>query len=245
MKQVIALILAAAAGGAVIWFVKSGPEDHPPAAPAGNSASSKSVIAPAVTPASAPAGNALPVVPGAADKAVAELKGQVVVSLGKVEDIGRQAAVMLLTEKELAALRAIDAAARTPEQRRRLLELERQRAATLGMLPEVAQFQNNPDEYARFFGSLLTEAAGLDAAQTKTVTEFLRRRGEAMIAAGLNAAKEPGDAAQEEVWEEKRDGFNEETVEGVAQLLPPGTAERIGFTDKFMELMEQDFDKAQ
>ena len=41
-----------------------------------------------------------------------------------------------------------------------------------------------------------------------------------------------------------RSEFNEATVDGVAKLLPPGEAERIGFTDKFIELMEQDFDKA-
>jgi len=65
-----------------------------------------------------------------------------------------------------------------------------------------------------------------------------------MIDAGLNAANEPAEPEQEEAWEEKRDAFNEVTVDGVAKILPPGEAERIGFTDKFLELMEQDFDKA-
>ena len=50
--------------------------------------------------------------------------------------------------------------------------------------------------------------------------------------------------AQEEAWEERRDGFIAQTAAGVAKLLPPGEAERIGFTYKFLELMEQDFDKA-
>ena len=78
-----------------------------------------------------PAGKTALRAASAADKAAVELKDHILVSLGKLEDIGRQAAAMLLAEKELTDLRASDPAARTPEQRRRLLDLERQRASTL------------------------------------------------------------------------------------------------------------------
>lgn len=242
MKQLITILIAVAAGGALVWYFN------------GRDASGPSPNAKTTTPGAgkpaAPGTMVSTPAPGApktlseADKIAAALKDQVVVTLGKVEDVGRQAGVMLLSQSELAALQAIDAATRTPEQSRRLRELERQRASALGTLPEVAQFQDNPDEYARFFGSLLTEAAKLDPAQSKAVTDYMRTRGTEMVAAGFNAAMKPADAAQEDVWEEKRDAFNEETVEGVTKILPPGEAARIGFTDKFMELMEQDFDKA-
>jgi len=242
MKQIIIILLAVAAGGALVWFFKNSDPGGPPTAtktapPANKTPGTASSVPAAPTPA---ASKTL----SEADKAVAALKDQVVVSLGKIEDVGRQAGTMLVAQSELAILQALDPAARTPEQNRRLLELERQRASALGALPEIEHFQDNPDEYARFFGSLLTEAGKLDAAQSKAVTDFMRTRGQEMVAAGLNAAKEPTDVAQEEVWEAKRDEFNEATVDGVAKLLPPGEAERIGFTDKFIELMEQDFDKA-
>jgi hypothetical protein len=242
MKQLVTILLAVAAGGALVWYFKG--RDTSEAAP------SATTTTPVTGKPAAPVATVSTAAPGPsktlseADKVAAALQDQVVVTLGKVEDVGRQAGVMLLNQPELAALQALDPATRTPEQSRRLLELERQRASALGALPEIEHFQDNPDEYARFFGSLLTEAGKLDAAQSKAVTEYMRARGTEMIAAGLNAGKEPDDVAQEEVWEEQRDAFNEETVDGVAKLLPPGEAERIGFTDKFIELMEQDFDKA-
>ena len=242
MKQLVTILLAVAVGGALVWYFKGRDASEP----SPNAKTTTPVAGKPATPASTvstPAPGA-PKTLSEADKVAAALKDQVVVTLGKVEDVGRQSGVMLLAQGELAALQAIDAAARTPEQSRRLLELERQRASALGALPEIEHFQDNPDEYARFFGSLLTEAGKLDPAQSKAVTDYMRTRGTEMIAAGLNAAKEPTDVAQEEVWEEKRDEFNEATVDGVAKLLPPGEAERIGFTDKFIELMEQDFDKA-
>ncbi len=242
MKQLVTILLAVAVGGALVWYFKKGDTVEPAPAPK-TAPSTASQPAASTTPATTPATGA-PKTLSDADKIAAALKDQVVVTLGKVEDVGRQAGSMLLAQPELAALQALDPATRTPEQNRRLRELERQRASALGTLPEVAQFQDNPDEYARFFGSLLTEAAKLDAAQSKAVTDYMRTRGTEMVAAGFNAAKKPADAAQEDVWEEKRDAFNEETVEGVEKILPPGEAERIGFTDKFMELMEQDFDKA-
>ena len=243
MKQLITIIIAVAAGGALVWFIKTRDTGD-------ETVTTKSPPAAAGPAAATPAPTATTAVPGAvkspseADKVAAALKDHVVVNLGKVEDIGQRTGSMLLAQKELDALLALDAGARTPEQTRRMRELDRQRANTLGMLPEIAQFQDNPDEYARFCGSLLTEAGKLNAAQSKVVTEYMRTRGQEMVTAGLNAAKEPTEAGPQEAWEEKRDAFNEDTVEGVEKLLPPGEAERIGFTDKFMELMEQDFDKA-
>ncbi len=246
MKQFLTAIIAAAAGGGLVWFLVGNR--------AGESAGSAAPSSPAQV--KAPAGpveseTGPPGVKGraprpvsGADKAADELKDQIVVTLGKVTDVGSKAGSMLQAKMELRALRSADPATLTPEQHRRLLDLERQRAEVLGMLPEIAGFQDNPEEYAGFFGSLLQEAAGLDGPKTKEVSDYMRSRSEAMIAAGLNTAKEPADAALQEAWEEKRDAFNEESVAGISKILPPGEAERIGFTDSFMELLEQDFDKA-
>jgi hypothetical protein len=244
MKTLHLVVVAAVAGGGLVWFLMKQEEKDSPK-PSG-SPSVERTVSSTPTPSSSrskPEATHAPT-PSPADVAAAELKGNVLVNLGKVDDIGHQAGSMMIAEKELIALRAIDPAARTSEQSKRLLELERQRATTLGALPEIAHFQDNPDEYALFFGALLQQAGNLDAAQTKSVTDYMRARGQAMVDAGLNAAKEPAEADKEEVWEQQRDAFNEDTVDGVARILPPGEAERIGFTDKFIELMEQDFDKA-
>jgi anti-anti-sigma regulatory factor len=178
------------------------------------------------------------------EKIVADLRDKVVVDLGTVEDIGAQMAEMLLSRTELAKLRAISPADRTDSEKQRLLELERQEASALGVLPEIAGFQDDPEQYGRFFSALLHDAAGLDEARTAAVYDYMKGRGEAMVASGLNAAKEPADPLEEEEWEESRDEFNSGTASGVAGLLAPGEAERIGFSAGFLELLEQDFDKA-
>lgn len=248
MKRISLVFLAAVAvvGVAVWWrFHSQGDRsDQIPTPTIPTAFESKSAGSPQTAEKSRTATQA-PSAPAAQIPTETPLEGQVVVALGTVEDIGRQTAAMLLGEKELSDLKNMETSVRTPEQRRRLLELERQRTTTLGMLPEIAQFQNNPEEYSRFFGSLLKQAADLDAAQTKVLTDYFRERGTGLIASGLNAANEPKDPAQEEPWEEKRDDYNEETAEGAIKLLPPGVAEKIGFSDKFLELLEQDFDKAQ
>jgi len=46
-------------------------------------------------------------------------------------------------------------------------------------------------------------------------------------------------------WETRRDALTTATADGVAALLPPGKASEIGFTPGFLEMMEQDFDKAE
>jgi hypothetical protein len=172
------------------------------------------------------------------------LKDKIVVDLGTAEDIGKQTAAMLGTRQELMRLRSIKPENRTPEENQRLLELERQNAIAMGVLPEITNFQNNPSQYADFFSSLIQEAAGLDQNQRIAVHDYMRGRGEGLIAAGLNAAREPVDPSEESLWEERRDQFNTDTAAGVAKLLGPGEAERIGFTPGFLELLEQDFDKA-
>ena len=247
MKLILTAFIAALAGGALVWWLRddaSAPQRDAarvavPAASASPGAGNSGAEVPKDK------GGAKPHAPSAADLAAKALEGEVVVSLGKVEDIGRQAAGVMLAKKELKGLKGIQIPERTPEQRRRILELERQRAELLGSLPEVAGFQNNPDEYARFFTGMLKEAAALDAAQSKAVNDYMLARGQAMINAGLNDAKKPADPAEFDAWEVRRDAFNADTVAGVGALLPPGTADRVGFNNAFMELLERDFDRAE
>ena len=247
MKRILSIFLVAAVGGLILWLYMSrrsveiiSHDDR--AAP---KKQKLPLQAPTGPDANRPENEPSPPRDKAADDPTAALKGNVVVNLGKVEDIGRKAAEMLLQQGELAALNGTEPTSRTTEQKRRLLELERQQAAALGTLEEIEGFQDNADEYSRFFSSLLEKAANLDANQTRSVSDYMRSRSTAMIARKLNTANEPKDPQQEETWEERRDAFNEETAAGAAKLLPPGEAERIGFTSGFLELLERDFDKTE
>jgi len=174
---------------------------------------------------------------------VAPLQSNVVVSLGRVEDIGKRAAVFLPAVGELEALAARDPSTLSAEEKRRLLQLQRDHAQFLGALPEITHFQDKPEEYGRFFRSMFQEAAGLSDPQAAQVEAYMRERATVMNQLELNAAREPSDPALEEAWEGRRDKFNEQTAEGLKALLPPGAAERIGFGPELMEFLEMDFDK--
>jgi hypothetical protein len=174
---------------------------------------------------------------------IAPLESNVVVSLGKVEDIGKRAGVFLPALAALEALSGRDPSTLSPDEKRQLLELQRDHAKLLGALPEIARFQDNPDEYGRFFSSMFQQAAGLTDPQAAQVQAFMRERAVVMNQLELNAGKEPTDPKLEEAWEERRDKFNEQTAEGLKGILPPGAAEKINFGPELMEFLEMDFDK--
>jgi hypothetical protein len=176
---------------------------------------------------------------------LAGLKGKsnIVVSLGKVEDLGQRAGALLAGMAELNALGARDPNTLTPDEKRRLLELQRDNAKLLGALPEITKFQDSPDEYGRFFKTMMQQAVGLNEAEAAQVESFMRQRAVEMNQLGLNAAKEPTDAKAEEEWEERRDKFNEQTAESLKKVLPPGAAEKAGISKELMEFLEMDFDK--
>lgn len=178
------------------------------------------------------------------EAAIEPLRGNVVVSLGKVEDIGREAGYIMPSLVEMRSLASTDPAKLSPEQRQHLLDLQRRYAGLLGMLPEIAGFQNNPAEYGKFFSNMARQSAGLSELQTSQVDGYMRARAGEMIQAGLNEAKKPADAAQMDSWEARRDQFNEQTVDGLRQLLTPSVADRAGINDQLMEFIETDFDKA-
>jgi hypothetical protein len=178
------------------------------------------------------------------DKGTAPSQSNIVaVSLGKVEDLGQRAGALLAGMGELNTLAARDPATLTPEEKRRLLELQRDQAKLLGALPEITKFQDSPDDYGRFFKSMMQQAAGLNDAEAAQVENFMRQRAVEMNQLGLNAAKEPTDPKLEEEWEERRDKFNEQTADGLKRVLPPGAAEKAGLNKELMEFLEMDFDK--
>lgn len=172
------------------------------------------------------------------------LRGNVVVSLGKVEDIGREIGYIAPLLAEMRTLAAVGNAKLAPEQRRRLLDLQRRYAGMLGLLPVIAGFQNNPAEYGKFFAQMAKQSAGLSQSQADNVDLYMRGRANEMIQAGLNEAVKPADPAQMDAWEARRDGFNEQTVEGLRQVLSPQVADRAGINEQMMELLETDFDRA-
>lgn len=174
---------------------------------------------------------------------VATAPTNVAVARGMVQEIGKRAGTFLPAMGELQALTGRDPSTLSPDEKRRLLELQRDHAKFLGALPEITAFQDKPEEYGRFFSSMFQQAAGLNDAQAAQIEDYMRQRAMVMNQLGLNSAKEPTDPKLEEAWEERRDQFNEQTATGLKGILPPGAAEKVGFGPELMEFLEMDFDK--
>lgn len=172
-------------------------------------------------------------------------EAEVVVSLGTVTDLGKQAAGILPMLSEIKELSSKDPATMTAADRVRLANLLREHATFVGSLPEIAAFQDNPLEYGTFFGSLAKEAANLTDTQAAAVAAYMRQRSESMVQQGMKTTDAPADPEAFETWEEKRDAFIEETAEGLAEVMPPGSAAKAGLDDRFLEFLEMDFAKAQ
>ncbi len=170
--------------------------------------------------------------------------GEVIVSFGKVEDIGKRTGAILRELGELQELSSREAGTLTADERHRLMELQRNHATVEGMLPEITGFQDSPAEYGRFFRSMLQEAGGLTDAQATQVESLMTQRATAMNQLGLNDGNKPSDPTLADQWETKRDEYNEETANGLIAILPSAAVKQSGFSSEVLEFLEQDFDKA-
>ena len=128
------------------------------------------------------------------------------------------------------------------DEKRRLLDLQRQHAEVLGMLPEIAGFQDRPEEYGKFFRNMIQQSAGLTEPQGDSVDAYMRQRAQLMNQQGLNAGREPQDAQLEAAWEARRDAFNTQTATGLQNLLPPGAAQKAGISPELLEFLQMDVD---
>jgi hypothetical protein len=253
-----AFVILAIVAVAIVWARRQGPKP----APAPDQAAAATESTASITHAQPDNSRELAALKGRlademrarqrAEAEVAALRGNasgapassnIVVSLGKVEDLGQRAGSLLAGLGDLNTLAARDPNTLTPDEKRRLLELQRDHAKLLGALPEITRFQDSPEDYGRFFKSMMQQAAGLNEVEAAQVENFMRQRAVEMNQLGLNAAKEPTDPKQEEEWEERRDQFNEQTAEGLKRVLPAGAAEKAGISKELMEFLEMDFDK--
>ena len=112
----------------------------------------------------------------------------------------------------------------------------------LGALPEIVDFQNQPDEYGRFFRGLFETGGALSTEDADKVERLMKSRAEELIRQGLNEGNKPADGAI--AWEWKRDSFHEETAAQLNAILPEEAKQRFPISSSLMEFLEMDFDKS-
>jgi hypothetical protein len=125
--------------------------------------------------------------PGAAD-------GEVIVSLGKIEDMGRDAGRALQS-----MLRATSLGADNPA---KIQEAFLQWMEVIGGLPEIREFETKPEEISRFQSRALAEALSLPPAAEAAIQPLIRDAFAGMAARGLTANQRP--ATGSEAWIEER-----------------------------------------
>ncbi|MCB1095620.1 MAG: hypothetical protein KDN22_08615 [Verrucomicrobiae bacterium] len=172
------------------------------------------------------------------------VKNEIVVSFGPIEQLGAQAS-QFFASHEAARLRRQASALgqelppQTPEE---LLADQRQAVEFLGALPEIVDFQNQPDEYGRFFRGLFETGGALSTEDADKVERLMKSRAEELIRQGLNEGNKPADGAI--AWEWKRDSFHEETAAQLNAILPDEAKQRFPISSSLMEFLEMDFDKS-
>jgi hypothetical protein len=241
MKNLITVGVIAAMAAYIIWIISADLAPEAAATPAHREVGHSHA---AQLPATAPPVDLKPGEVASAPAAVsADTKGQVVVVLGKVEDIGKQTSHMLRDWEALEDLSEKEPTSLTVAEKAQLLTLQRSHAQALGILPEIAGFQDRPEEYGRFFRTMVQESLALPDPQANQVESYMRQRAVEMNRLGLNNGKEPADPKAEAAWEAQRDEFNEATFAGLQKLLPADQLKQAGIGAPLLELLENDFDK--
>lgn len=145
--------------------------------------------------------------------------GEVLVSLGRIEQIGQRAgkAVMILSQ-HAAAQRS----AQKPVENRPKEAVAKEQSAIeefLGLLGELRNLESDPREIARFQAATLREVFGLDEATAARATTFLETEFARLklqkLTANFRPESEPVD------WDLRRDAAMTELAARLRPLIPP------------------------
>ncbi len=156
----------------------------------------------------------------AAEAKIAELEkhlpasdGEVVVSFGRIEQMGQRAAKAVTFLSREAAKPQRGATPTTPS-------IEEQAALSefFGQQSEMRAMENEPREIARFLAATLRDVLGLDAAATQRATAFLETEFARITDQKLTATFRPENEPAE--WDRRRDATMTDLAARLRPLLP-------------------------
>ena len=151
---------------------------------------------------------------------LAPLKGEVVVSYGKVTQIGSTLGSVFTEALALAELEKQGGLA-TPEGEARFGKFIEQASSISGLSKEIINFEDVPEEGSRFIASAYGSVFGLDEAGQQKIADFFSKRLGEAGAQKLTLANLPTrGSADFEPWLEKRWAFFGESRDQLRQLIP-------------------------
>jgi len=156
---------------------------------------------------------------GALKRQLDQIKTEVVVSYGQVEDLARRVAAKAREFQKFEDLK--DKAA--PAERERLARELATNMNDIGDLfafaREAQKLESDPERAARFYATVLGELAGLDEAAREPIVRVARERFADMKRAGLTAASRP--QSDDSAWMESRRRSFAELDAALLATLPP------------------------
>ncbi len=159
------------------------------------------------------------------------LREEVLVSYGRIEEIGQSFGGILETSVEARRLLSKPENELTSEEALARADYLHQHTELMGVLPEISRMQETPEEFARLMQTALQHAANLDGNAVAGLEDFILRRSQEKLKEGLIPNLRPED--NQDDWDQRRRAFNEETVSGLLERLPESASATMHLLDAF------------
>ena len=164
-------------------------------------------------------------------------RNEVVVSLGRVEDIARRLADYTRTMKEFEERKdKADAAEKEKLAKEVAGMMSNAFPDLIALGGELPKIESAPEKAGRFYATLVGELAGLDAAQRDTVAKVAGSRFESMRQLGLTAAQCP--EKDDHAWTAARDRAITNLQDSILAALPEEKRKHEIFSGVLTEIME-------
>lgn len=156
------------------------------------------------------------------NEAVGDLSQDVVVNLGRIQDLGGNYARLMVEAQGLVARFADENQSTSAEERQELMKEFLQGASDItAAVPEIIGFEEQPKDMSRFFQSLYQELAEIDEAQAQSLAPVIERLYTDAIEQRLTMKAAPKLNADEfDEWKGRRDAFFAEGRAELLELLP-------------------------
>ena len=157
----------------------------------------------------------------ALNEAVGDLNEEVVVNLGRIQDLGSEYANLMVEAKAMVA--QFDAEGGVdPQQRKELMQEFMERAGEItAAVPEIIGFEERPKDITRFFKALFQNLVGIDEAEAETLGPILERYYVEAIENEVTMKHAPQmDPDKFDAWKAGRDAFFADGRAEVLEAIP-------------------------
>ncbi|MGK0185917.1 MAG: chromosome segregation ATPase, partial [Verrucomicrobiales bacterium] len=161
------------------------------------------------------------------NEAVGDLSQDVVVNLGRIQDLGGNYAKLMVDAQGLVARFSNSDESISPQERQKMMKEFLEGASDItAAVPEIIGFEERPKDMSRFLQSLFQELAGIDETKAATLNPLLEKIYTEAIENEFTMKHAPQlDADQFDAWKAERDAFFAIGRAEILESLPVGNRE--------------------